>query len=67
MVLAPDTWPLTYLHVKPIVTDGSTLIQFGTIRSNVRPDHIVIHGMDGSKLATYNSIDELVEANWTVD
>ena len=63
MVLDPTTWPMNYLCMKRV---GVTF-EFGIIASDVKPNHIVITNRQFQPIVTFNSIDELVEANWTVD
>lgn len=63
MVLDKSTWRMDHLPMKRI----GEQFEFGLISLDVQPDNILIKDRFGRPLVTFNSIDELVEAGWTVD
>jgi hypothetical protein len=77
MVLNPDTWPNDMLSMKKLGYDLNAGkwgteeedAYFGVIKEPVDPKDIRIfsYGKRGKVIASFDSIDRLIEAGWCVD
>lgn len=71
MVLNPiSTWPsFPVLHMKRFGPPGSSgWAEFGMmVFGDIAPGQFIVRGKDGKRLDSFVSLDDLIDAGWTVD
>lgn len=71
MVPDPSTWPdFPRLHMKRFTPDGLHWAEFGTMvygDIDPRSDQLIVRSKDGKRKTTFASLDDLIDAGWTVD